>query len=474
VLGIGSGLTTYLDTTKTLGELNVNWNNLTGTAIKGTGAITQKKDENGDLVVDDAGKPVYVDADGNTVDENGNRLDEDGNIMYQYDLEINGVKIGTYTKDTEMNTIINNINSNTEAGVSVSYSKTTGQFVFTAKDTGAGGRVEIASGGLGAELFGATLDSQGALRTDLGDDYSKGQDAKINATINGETMELTRSSNTFDLDGMNITISGTFNKDVSEADIKDGTLADDQKVTFTSKIDSDKIVDAVKKMVDDLNTIIKEVKSAYSDMPLTKSDGSAYEPLTDDDKSDMSDSAIETYEEKAKTGILFMDSDLSSLYNDLRNAITSSGSDGVTLRSMGIETSYSSGLTTLTFDEQKFREALESDPDKVQEAFTKSKETGAATDGLMASLTAITDKYADTDGDVKGILIEKAGSQYSPTSALDNTLLDQMKDVEDEISKWQDKMSDKVDYYTNKFTQLEVLINEMNSQSSALSGMLGG
>ena len=57
---------------------------------------------------------------------------------------------------------------------------------------------------------------------------------------------------------------------------------------------------------------------------------------------------------------------------------------------------------------------------------------------------------------------------------MDNTLLDQMKDVEDEISKWQDKMSDKVDYYTNKFTQLEVLINEMNSQSSALSGMLGG
>lgn len=474
VLGIGSGLTNYLDTTKTLGELNVNWNNLTGTAIKGTGTTTQKKDENGDLVVDDAGKPVYVDADGNTVDENGNRLDEDGNIMYQYDLEINGVKIGTYTKDTEMNTIINNINSNTEAGVSVSYSKTTGQFVFTAKDTGAGGRVEIASGGLGAELFGATLDSQGALRTDLGDDYSKGQDAKINATINGETMELTRSSNTFDLDGMNVTISGTFNKDVSEADIKSGALADDQKVTFTSKIDSDKIVDTVKKMVEDLNTIIKEVKSAYSDMPLQKSDGSAYEPLTDDDMADMSDSAIEAYEEKAKTGILFMDSDLSSLYNDLRNAITSSGSDGVTLRSMGIETSYSSGLTTLTFDEQKFREALESDPDKVQEAFTKSKETGSATDGVMASLTAITDKYADTDGDVKGILIEKAGSQYSPTSALDNTLLDQMKDVEDEISKWQDKMSDKVDYYTNKFTQLEVLINEMNSQSSALSGMLGG
>ena len=209
-------------------------------------------------------------------------------------------------------------------------------------------------------------------------------------------------------------------------------------------------------------------------MPLQKSDGSKYEPLTDDDMADMSESAIEAYEEKAKTGILFMDSDLSSLYNDLRNAITSSGSDGVTLRSMGIETSYSDGLTTLTFDEQKFREALENDPDKVQEAFTKSKENGAATDGLMATIKSITDRYASTTGDVKGILIEKAGSKYSPTAALDNTILNQMKDVEEEISKWQDKMSNQVDYYTNKFTQLEMLMNQMNSQSSALAGLMGG
>ena len=131
-------------------------------------------------------------------------------------------------------------------------------------------------------------------------------------------------------------------------------------------------------------------------------------------------------------------------------------------------------MTTLTFDEQTFREALESDPDKVQEAFTKSKENGAATNGLMATFKTITDRYASTTGDTKGILIEKAGSQYSPTAALDNTILNQMKDVEEEISKWQDKMSNQVDYYTNKFTQLEMLINQMNSQSSALSGLMGG
>ena len=425
VLGIGSGLSTYLDTSKTLEELGFSFDGLTP--------------------------------------------NKDG----KYDLVINGVTIGSYDKDTEFNTIINNINSNTEAGVNISYSKTSGQFVFTAKDTGAGGRVDIQAGGLADKLFGATMNADGTLLDSAKDRYTAGQDAEINVTINGQNMNLTRSSNSFDLDGMNVTINGTFNENVKTEEDANKLEASD-KVTFTSKTDADQIVDVVKKMVEDLNAIIKEVKSAYSDMPLEKSDGSKYEPLTDEDMEGMSESAIETYEEKAKTGILFMDSDLSALYNDLRNAISSSGADGVTLRSIGISTSYSDGLTTLTFDEQAFREALENDPDKVQEAFTKSKENGAATDGLMATLTSITDRYASTSGDVKGILIEKAGSKYSPTAALDNTLLNQMKDVEEEISKWQDKMSNKVDYYTNKFTQLELLINQMNSQSSALAGLMGG
>ena len=425
VLGIGSGLSTYLDTSKTLEELGFSFDGLTP--------------------------------------------NKDG----KYDLVINGVTIGSYDKDTEFNTTINNINSNTEAGVNISYSKTSGQFVFTAKDTGAGGRVDIQAGGLADKLFGATMNADGTLLDSAKDRYTAGQDAEINVTINGQNMNLTRSSNSFDLDGMNVTINGTFNENVKTEEDANKLEASD-KVTFTSKTDADQIVDVVKKMVEDLNAIIKEVKSAYSDMPLEKSDGSKYEPLTDEDMEGMSESAIETYEEKAKTGILFMDSDLSALYNDLRNAISSSGADGVTLRSIGISTSYSDGLTTLTFDEQAFREALENDPDKVQEAFTKSKENGAATDGLMATLTSITDRYASTSGDVKGILIEKAGSKYSPTAALDNALLNQMKDVEEEISKWQDKMSNKVDYYTNKFTQLELLINQMNSQSSALAGLMGG
>ena len=187
----------------------------------------------------------------------------------------------------------------------------------------------------------------------------------------------------------------------------------------------------------------------------------------------MTESEIKAYEEKAKTGILFMDRDLSSLYSALQGAVTSNG-DSAYLRSIGLSTSYEDGLSTITLDETKLRAALENDLDGVRDAFTKSESSGASSDGLMASIQKVTDRYAATTGATKGILIEKTGSKYAPTAALDNTMLDKMEEIDKQISSWQSKMSDKVDYYTNKFTQLELLINQMNSQSAALAGLTGG
>lgn len=481
VLGLGeNGVTSYVDTGKTLGDLlGKDLGGSDGWA-KGVGQPHEVKDADGNI--------SYVDNEGNAVDKDNYRLDKDGKRFKE--LTINGVTIGQYNEDAALETVLNDINSNTEAGVSVSFSKTTNQFVFTAKETGEGGRIDIGAG-LGETLFGQ-IDYKDDGSTILGDtqksSYTAGKDAIFHATINGKNMALSRSSNTFDLDGMSITLNGTFNKgSATDTPIlssqlkgldpdKDTTIFDlnGDDVTFSSKTDTDKIIDVVKTMVEDYNAIVSEVKKAYSDMPLEKSDGSRYKPLTDEDKADMTESEIKAYEEKAKTGILFMDRDLSSLYSALRSAVAPGGSDGSFLRSIGIKTSYEDGLTTLSLDENALREALEQNPDQVKDAFTKSKENGAASDGLMASIQKVTDRYAATTGATKGILIEKAGSKYSPSAALNNTLLEQMKDIDKQVDKWQAKMSDKVDYYTNKFTQLEMLIAQMNSQSSSLAGMMGG
>lgn len=481
VLGLGeNGVTSYVDTGKTLGDLlGKDLGGSDGWA-KGVGQPHEVKDADGNI--------SYVDNEGNAVDKDNYRLDKDGKRFKE--LTINGVTIGQYNEDTALETVLNDINSNTEAGVSVSFSKTTNQFVFTAKETGEGGRIDIGAG-LGETLFGQ-IDYKDDGSTILGDtqksSYTAGKDAIFHATINGKNMALSRSSNTFDLDGMSITLNGTFNKgSATDTPIlssqlkgldpdKDTTIFDlnGDDVTFSSKTDTDKIIDVVKTMVEDYNAIVSEVKKAYSDMPLEKSDGSRYKPLTDEDKADMTESEIKAYEEKAKTGILFMDRDLSSLYSALRSAVAPGGSDGSFLRSIGIKTSYEDGLTTLSLDENALREALEQNPDQVKDVFTKSKENGAASDGLMASIQKVTNRYAATTGATKGILIEKAGSKYSPSAALNNTLLEQMKDIDKQVDKWQAKMSDKVDYYTNKFTQLEMLIAQMNSQSSSLAGMMGG
>ncbi len=520
-MGFDGGLTSYLNTSKTLGDI-------LGTRLSGMELKASSVIDNGD--------GTYQDQDGNPVDQNGYLLSEDGKKLYG--LTINDVEVGRYTEDTALETIINDINSNSEAGVNVSFSKLTNQFTLTAKETGTAGTIEIAKDGLAGALFGET--------------NVQGKDAVFTATINGKTVELTRSSNTVELDGLTITLEGTFNQldtsattagdlgikgsqlefevegkpitltgitsETTVAEIesqlqealgngytlqydpvkkgyqvfRDGTEvaitakddnanakaflsrpsmdADGEGVTFSSKTDTDAIVDVIKQMITDYNAIVTEVKKAYSDMPLQKSDGSKYEPLTAEDEADMTESEIKAYEEKAKTGILFMDRELSSLYSALRGAVVGDG-DPAYLRKIGISTSYEEGLTTITLDENKLRQALETDLDGVRDAFTKTGENG---NGLMASIQEVTDRYASTTGATKGILIEKAGSKYSAASALNNTMQDKLEDLDEQIARWQDKMSNKVDYYTNKFTQLEVLINQMNAQSSALAGLTGG
>lgn len=481
VLGFENGLTSYVNTSLTLSQLgtyDASSGKLTigGVELQGTLMEAVPKDE---WVKQEDG--TYKDADGYKLDSDGYRLNDDGQRLYEFSLTVNGTEVGKFNQDTALETVMNSINSNTEAGVNVSYSKLTNEFVFTAKQTGEGGQIELGDGtgnDLATALFGK---SDGKV--------TEGQDAIFKATVNGSTMYFSRSSNTFDMDGMSVTLKGTFNN-LEQADgkpIKSDELngsqgeldkifdpAATESVTFTSKTDTDTVVDAIKQMVEDYNAIVKEVKEAYSTMPLQQTNGSKYEPLTDEDKADMSESEIEAYEEKAKTGLLFGDNDLSSLYNALRSAVAPGGNDGSFLRSIGINTSYSEGLTTIELDETALREALETNPDGVKDAFTKSKENGASRDGLMTAIQKVTDRYAATTGATKGILIEKAGSKYSPTAALDNALLDQMNEIDDQIETWQSKMSDKVDYYTNKFTQLEMLIQQMNSQSATLSGLMGG
>lgn len=404
-----------------------------------------KKADDGTIATDENGKPIYE----------------------EKELIINGKSLGKFNKDTKIESVITAINNNADAGVSVNFSKLTNQFVFTTRETGADQKIEMGDG-LAQKLFGKVPEPS----DDEGSTYTAGADSKFTVKINGDEKTMTRSTNVVDLDGMSVTLKGTFGK-YNE----DGTEnVDYEPIEFNSTTDSDTIVDAIKSFVNDYNAMTKEIHDAYSTLPYQKSSGSFanYEPLVGDETDGYSDSELERYEEKAKQGILFGDSDLRNLYQSLTGFIQGSGVDGATLRSIGIETSYDDGLTTISLNETKLREALSADPDKVRDAFTKTTENGASSNGLMQNIKTTMDRYASTSIATPGILISKAGTPLSSYSLQNNQLQNQMDSLETQIEKWQDKMSDRIDYYTNQFTRLEQLINQMNSQSSALAGLMGG
>ena len=427
IFGFDYGTTNRINTNKTLDELGVNFNGLT---------------TNGD------GK---------------------------YVLNINGVEVGEYTKDTKLSTIMYDIN-NSDAGVKVSYSSTTNQFVFTATNGGSGGRIEMeeqnkdGSSNLAAAIFGSvkyendgsvTINGQNSSNGGYPNNVSvvRGEDASITAVINGVEKTLKSSTNSFNIDGLSITVN-------SEFEIKKtGDKFDEGGVTFNQSVETDKIVDAIKNFVEEYNKMLADLGTAYTTQP----DGD-YTALIDDQKAEMTEKQIEEYEKKAKEGILFADSDLKSLASDLRFLFSDIG-----MEEIGITTSTeASDRGKLSIDENKLKAAIEGNLEAVKEAFTQPLDENGTSGGAMPKLKEVLDKYAATTGAVKGILIEKAGSQFSPVALLNNQIKTEMEDIDEVIDKLTDQLNDKIDFYTSKFSKLEVLISQMNSQSSYLSSMSGG
>ncbi len=309
------------------------------------------------------------------------------------------------------------------------------------------------------------------------DGFTAGTDAVFSVTVNGEEKTLTRSSNTASLDGMNVTLKETFNEDAFGADNKIdlSKVKKGSEVTFSTKADADKIFEAVNTFVEEFNKAITEVHDQFSTRAATRTGKvKSYEPLTEEEKEEMSESEIKAYEEKAKQGLLFGDTDLQRLYNAMRDAISPIGDDRKAMESIGLTLDYSDGVTTLSLDETKLREALERDPDSVQKAFTSSRENGDKSDGIMARIKKVTEQYASTSIGNYGILVKKAGTTKKSLTLMDNTIYSQMGNIDEQIDRWQNKMSDKIDYYTRQYSMLEQLMNQMNSQSSTLSGLMGG
>lgn len=214
-----------------------------------------------------------------------------------------------------------------------------------------------------------TLGSAITFETDKMNVVATGTNAK--ATIDGKTYE----SDTNKLNVANV----IYNFNGVSAKNADGTY---QASTISVSQDTDKIVDNVKKFVETYNTLIDSLNTKYREEKNTD-----YKPLTKKQESEMTESQINKWNEKAKSGLLYHDNNIYSIISDMREALYTEvdAVDTVLTDARGNKYSYNSmssiGITSstnqghITLDEEKLKKALTEDPDCVYQLFASDQDS---------------------------------------------------------------------------------------------------
>ena len=371
---------------------------------------------------------------------------------------VNGAKIDNITADTTVDGLLTAINNNKDAGVTATYLGSENKFVLSSNEKGKGRKIT-----LGPDPDNPNNKKDDAANLIFGGDENgsqDGTDGEMSILYNGVKTTITSSSNTFSIDGLDIRATNTFNT---------GSATAEGGVSFTASADTEKVTETVKKFIEAYNAMIDEVRTQATTKP-----DSNYKPLTEDQKNEMNENSIKNWENKAKEGILYNSSALKDLDNATQGIFSSMMMNGVSyddLEKIGI--SFSDDYTAggkIVFDEEKFKTAMDSDPEKVSDLFTG---THGIVNTIDSTLSTYATRYASKNGNSYGVLIEEAGSEKLSLTLTNNSIYKELKDMQETITNLQSQLSTEQDRYISQFTQMERLINQMNSQSSYLS-QLGG
>ena len=401
---------------------------------------------------------------GSSLWENRKKLGLDKNPQYTTKEElnkalenftVNGTKIEGITADTTVSELLTAINNNKDAGVTAIYLDSANKFVLSSNEKGEGRKIT-----LGPDPDNPNNKKDDAANLIFGGVSTDGSDGEMSILYNGVQTTITSSSNTFSIDGLDIRATNTFNT---------GSATAEGGVSFTASADTEKVTETVKKFIEAYNAMIDEVRTQATTKP-----DSNYTPLTDDQKNEMNETSIKNWEDKAKEGILYNSSALKDLDNATQGIFSSMMINGVSyddLEKIGI--SFSDDYTAggkIVFDEEKFKTAMDSDPEKVSDLFTG---THGIVNTIDSTLSTYATRYASKNGNSYGVLIEEAGSEKLSLTLTNNSIYKELKDMQETITNLQSQLSTEQDRYISQFTQMERLINQMNSQSSYLS-QLGG
>lgn len=310
--------------------------------------------------------------------QDGNDVDSDGKpVTHKVEFTYDQI-FGDNKTLNDLATAFSNSGANIQGG----YDTVNDSFSLYNKTSGSANKIGLqANNDKSAELLNklnlASYDSQNNTLGTTGATFVNGTmnvaavGTNAKATIDGKNYE----SSTNKLNVANV----IYNFNGVSAKNADGTS---QASTISVSQDTDKIVDNVKKFVETYNTLIDSLNTKYREEKNTD-----YKPLTKKQEGEMTESQIDKWNEKAKSGLLYHDNNIYSIISDMRESIYTKvdAVDTVLTDSKGNKYSYNSmssiGITSstnqghITLDEEKLKKALTEDPDCVYQLFASDQDS---------------------------------------------------------------------------------------------------
>jgi len=271
--------------------------------------------------------------------------------------------------------------SNSGANVQGGYDTVNESFSLYNKTSGSANKIGLkANNDTSAELLNKLhLASYNAQDNKLGSEVKFTNGTMTEAAV-GTNAKATIDGKTYESDTNKLNVANViYNFNGVSAKNADGTY---QASTISVSQDTDKIVDNVKKFVETYNTLIDSLNTKYREEKNTD-----YKPLTKKQEGEMTESQIDKWNEKAKSGLLYHDNNIYSIISDMRESLYTKvdAVDTVLTDSKGNKYSYNSmssiGITSstnqghITLDEEKLKKALTEDPDCVYQLFASDQDS---------------------------------------------------------------------------------------------------
>lgn len=276
--------------------------------------------------------------------------------------------------------------------------------------------------------------------------------------VNGEDSEIelngaifTSSSNNYSINGLSITATG---------------VTEGEGITITTATDVDGIYDKVKDFLTQYNEVVNYLQTQYN-----ADSAKGYDPLTDEEKSEMTDKQVEKWEQKVKDALLRRDSTIGNIMNVMSNAMAKSyeiNGKKYSLSNFGINTLgylYASANERNAYhidgdaddsytsaNKDKLKAAIAEDPDTVIELLKD------VTDGLYKSL----------DKQMKSSSLRSAYTIYN-----DKEMKSEYSDYTKTIKTWETRIAEMENRYYKQFAAMEKALANMQANSSSLTGLLG-